>query len=281
MTILQKIEKLDAIADHREIAYLSGFYDFPWDSTRALEFALFRTFAVPSIGNLLFRSKEFTNRPQKRYDDTDLILAEILENGYDSERAKEAFRRMNKMHTHYNISNDDMRYVLSTFVLEPHRWVNKFAYRGDTEKERIAAHRLWLEIGTRMGIKDIPATFEEMEKYNLEYEKVHFADSEGGRKVADATLNLFLGWYLPKFMIPWFRPFFYAVMDERLLAAFQYPKPSDTLVAFVHGIMGIRKRVLRLLPRRKKPVLRTIIKHETYPNGYEIKDLGVFYEKGK
>jgi hypothetical protein len=273
--ILHKIEQLDAIADHREITYLSGFYDFPWDSTRALELALFRTFAVPSIGNLLFKTKEFTLRTQKRYDDTDLILAEILENGYESERAKEAFRRMNKMHTHYNISNDDMRYVLSTFVLGPYNWVNKFGYRQVTEKERVAAHQLWFEIGKRMGIKDIPESFEALEKYSIAYEQQHFAYSEDARSVADATLDLFLGWYLPKFTHAWFRPFFYAVMDEHLLNAFQYPKPSVVVVKFVEGIMGIRKRLLRLLPGRKVPLLRTTRKSVTYPNGYEIKNLGV------
>jgi len=273
--ILRKIEKLDALADHREIAFLSAYHDFPWDSTRALELALFRTFAVPSIGNLLFQSQEFSLRAQKRYDDTDLILSEILENGYDSERAKEAFRRMNKMHTHYNISNDDMRYVLSTFVLEPYNWVNRFGYRKVTEKERVAGHKLWFEIGKRMGIKDIPDSFEALQAYNLEYEKQHFAYSEGGRKVADATLNLLLGWYLPKFMHAWFRPFFLAVMDEHLLNAFQYPKPSRVVVKFVEGIMGIRRQILRLLPARKKPFLRTTLKNKTYPNGYEIKNLGV------
>ena len=273
--ILRKIEKLDAVADHREIAFLSAYHDFPWDSTRALELALFRTFAVPSIGNLLFQSQEFSLRTQKRYDDTDLILSEILENGYDSERAKEAFRRMNKMHTHYNISNDDMRYVLSTFVLEPYNWVNRFGYRKVTEKERVAGHKLWSEIGKRMGIKDIPPTFEALQAYNLEYEQQHFAYSEGGRKVADATLNLLLGWYLPKFMHAWARPFFLAVMDEHLLNAFQYPKPSRAVVKFVEGIMRIRQWISRLLPARKKPFLRTTLKNKTYPNGYEIKNLGV------
>lgn len=276
--ILHKIEQLDAIENHREITYLSGFYDFPWDTTRALEFALFRTFAVPTIGNLLFESKQFTTRTQKRYDDTDLILSEILENGYDSERAKEAFRRMNAMHNHFSISNEDMCYVLSTFVLEPYRWVNKFGFREITVKERVAAHTLWSEIGRRMGIKDIPASFEALEQYNIAYERQHFAFSEGGRKVADATLHLFLSWYLPTFMIPWFKPLFYAVMDKPLLDAFQYPQPSAFLVKFVHGMMSVRKGIVRLLPGRKTPLLRTNRKVETYPDGYEIKDLGVKYK---
>ena len=56
---LQKIKSLDPEKDHWEIARLSAFYEFPWDNTRALELALFRTFAVPCISAILANSREF------------------------------------------------------------------------------------------------------------------------------------------------------------------------------------------------------------------------------
>ena len=37
-------------------------FEFPWDMNQALSFALFRTYAVPSIGDLLARTGEFTAR---------------------------------------------------------------------------------------------------------------------------------------------------------------------------------------------------------------------------
>ena len=67
----------------RELARVA----FPWDTTRALELALFRTFASPRIGGLLHATGEFEARSQKRYDDTDLIVSEIVEHGYDSDEA--------------------------------------------------------------------------------------------------------------------------------------------------------------------------------------------------
>ena len=106
-TFLNSIRQLDPERDHLEIVYLDTFHEFPWDTTRSLEFALFRTFAVPSIGGLLDRTGEFAQRPQKRYDDTDLILSEILEHGYDSERGRAALRRMNRLHGRFDISNQD------------------------------------------------------------------------------------------------------------------------------------------------------------------------------
>ena len=79
--ILAEIKKLDPLRDHQRIVFLSTCYDFPFDTTRALEFALYRTFCVPRISALLDRTGEFQNRAQKRYDDTDLLVSELLEWG--------------------------------------------------------------------------------------------------------------------------------------------------------------------------------------------------------
>ena len=102
--ILERIVQLDPEKDHRQIVFLDTCYEFPFDVSRALEFALYRTFAVPSIGALLDRTGEFNYRAQKRYDDTDLILSTILEYGYDSPEGRAAIRQMNRMHGRFNIS---------------------------------------------------------------------------------------------------------------------------------------------------------------------------------
>lgn len=67
--ILRQIQQLDPERDHQRIVWLSKCFDFPFDTVRALEFALFRTFAVPSIAALLDRTGEFQRAAQKRYDD--------------------------------------------------------------------------------------------------------------------------------------------------------------------------------------------------------------------
>ena len=273
--LLATILSLDPVKDHLKIVQLNAFYDFPWDNARALEFALFRTFAVRSIGMVLHKTQEFEQRTQKRYDDTDLLLSEIVEHGYDSERGKAALARMNKMHANNHIPNDDLRYVLSTFVMEPCRWNERFGYRKATSSEKAATHRLWFEIGTRMGIKDIPETFGEMQKMNEEYEKNYFGYSDGGRKVADATVNLMLGWYLPRFSWGLFRPFVVALMDDHLRETLHYPRPGVFVRSFLNVGMGLRKVALRLKPLRQKPVLRTKRKIKSYPKGYTIPELGV------
>ena len=76
-SLLDEIQALDPERDHQRIVFLSTCYEFPFDTTRALEFALFRTFCVPSISALLDRTGEFRQRAQKRYDDTVALLREI------------------------------------------------------------------------------------------------------------------------------------------------------------------------------------------------------------
>ena len=96
--VLAEIEALDARKDFGRICFLSTNFDFPWDVEQSLSLAFFKTYGIPTISALLDQTGEFMKRAQKRYDDTKLILAEMFDSGLDSERGREANRRMNRMH---------------------------------------------------------------------------------------------------------------------------------------------------------------------------------------
>jgi hypothetical protein len=271
--VLLQIEQLDPQRDCQEICRLTTTYDFPWDTTRSLELALYRTYAVPSISALLDQTGEFARRAQKRYDDTSLLIAEFTEWGYESERGKRALRRMNAIHHHYSIANADYLYVLTTFIFEPIRWNARFGWRRLTEKELLATFYLWREIGRRMGIQDIPDTYTALERYNVAYEREHFRYAETNRRVGEATRDLFLSWF-PAPLRPALKPAIYALMDEPLLDAFGFPHPPRWLCELVAGGLRLRARVLRHLPPRRSPRLYTEQRQRTYPSGYTIEDLG-------
>ncbi|MFN8281945.1 MAG: oxygenase MpaB family protein [Chitinophagales bacterium] len=271
--IHQKIEALDAKNDAWEIVRLSVFYEFPWDFNRALELALYKTFAVPSIAAILHNSKEFEKHPQKRYDDTDLILSEIIENGFN-ERGLQVIERLNWIHSNYKITNEDFLYVLSTFVFDSADWINKYGYRKLTRNEELAGFYIWKDIGEKMHIQDIPESIETFKKYHDDYEAEHFQFSEANIKVARATEDLMLGWYLPKFMFGIARPFLYAVMQPHLLKAFYYNEPGAFLRGLVTASLRFRSIVSSWFPR-KTPYLRTRdFEHKAYPNGYTLNELG-------
>lgn len=269
---LEEILGLDPKADHQRIVYLDTCYEFPFDTTRSLELALFRTFAVPSIGGLLDSTGEFAERAQKRYDDTDLILSTIVEEGYESDLGRRAVRRMNQLHGRFEISNDEFLYVLSTFVYEPIRWNARFGWRPLVESERLASFHYWRAVGRLMAIRDIPSDFGAFERFNREYEREHFRLTEASRRVGISTRDMFINWFpgLPRRLGA---QAIYAIMDDPLLDAFGFPRPPPALRRAVAGALRARAVVVAALPRRR-PRVRTALRHRTYPGGYELERLG-------
>eukprot|EP00468_Gymnochlora_sp_CCMP2014_P000860 CAMPEP_0167741250 /NCGR_PEP_ID=MMETSP0110_2-20121227/752_1 /TAXON_ID=629695 /ORGANISM="Gymnochlora sp., Strain CCMP2014" /LENGTH=111 /DNA_ID=CAMNT_0007625281 /DNA_START=175 /DNA_END=510 /DNA_ORIENTATION=- len=101
--------------------------------TLGLQFGLFKTYAVPSISAVLIKTGQFTSgftTCNRRYDDTDLIIGEILCHGdMDHPRSKLAIRRLNWLHGHYKISNEDFLYTLAVFACESVQWVKRWGWR--------------------------------------------------------------------------------------------------------------------------------------------------------
>jgi hypothetical protein len=275
MAIRDYIAQLDPQKDCQEIAWLSSCYEFPWDTTRALEFALFRVFGVAKSSPLLVETGEFVQRTQKRYDDTVLILSEIVESGgYDTPRGQAALVRMNKQHGRFRIPNDEFLYTLSTFIFEPIRWNEQYGWRSLSEAERHAGYYYWTEIGRRMGIKDIPESLEAFERFNRAYEAAEFRYSPDNEVIAYATRNLMLSWFLPKWLYGLGAPFVHALMDDHLLQAVGMKPAPKYLQALVRGSLRLRGRLIALLPPRRRPRLHTKRRNRTYPDGYFIADLG-------
>lgn len=271
--ILRQIQALDPVRDHVKIQHLSTGYEFPWDTVRALEIALYRTYCVPSISALLDRTGEFRHRTQQRYDDTALIIAEMCEWGYESGRGHEALERMNWIHGHFKIANEDYLYVLSTFIYEPIRWIDNFGWRKLCEQEKLGAYHFWCEIGKRMGIKNIPPAYEDFELYNRDYERDKFRYAETNQRVGSATRDLFASWF-PRLFAPMVRYGIYAMLDERMLAAFGFPRPFGFMPPLACFALKMRGKFVHFLPPRRKPHFFTDIPNRTYPKGYEIAELG-------
>ncbi|MEW4570887.1 oxygenase MpaB family protein [Tautonia sp. JC769] len=271
--VLDEIRRLDPVGDCQRIVSLSNTHDFSFDMARSLEFALFRTYCVPRISGLLDRTGEFATRPQKRYDDTDLIVSILMEHGYESERGKEALRAMNGMHRRFKIANGDYLYVLSTFVFEPIRWHARFGWRPYVEQERLGLFHFWRAVGTRMGIREIPEEFGAFERYNVSYEREQFRLADSNVRVGRATLDLFLSWY-PRPLRPLVRPAMYALMDEAILSGFGFPRPSPALRRLVEGALHARAIGLRLMPPRRRPHYHSDRRPRSYPKGYRVEDFG-------
>jgi hypothetical protein len=271
--LLAELRQLDPARDHERIVFLSTTMEFPFDTVRSLELALFRTFAVPSISAKLARTGEFIKRAQKRYDDTDVLISELLEHGYSSERGRAALRRINQIHGRFTISNHDFLYVLSTFVFEPIRWNARFGWRPLCAQELDGLFLFWRAVGERMGIRDIPADRETFEAWSRDFEQRYFQRTEAGERVAVATRDLFASWF-PRPLRPLARSAMSALLDQPLRDAVGFAVPSRFARVLVCAGLGLRKAMLRYLPLRPKPVRRSSIPRRSYPGGYRIETIG-------
>jgi ER-bound oxygenase mpaB/B'/Rubber oxygenase, catalytic domain len=273
MRWLDEIERLDPVRDCRRIVFIDTFIEFPFDTTRALELAFFKTFAVPSIAEILDSTGEFVQRGQKRYDDTDILISAFSEDGWDGDVGKRAIRRLNQIHGRFPIANDDYVYVLSALVLEPLRYNERFGWRRKTETERRAQFEFWKEIGRRMAIRDIPATLEEIDEYNRDYERTRYARTDAGVRLAEAQRDVFLAW------LPWVPKALgaraiSALLEPHVVDALGLVRPTQAERRATEAAVRARGKVVRLLPSRRRPKLRTTMKRRSYPGGWTVETLG-------
>ena len=279
-SVLNQIKQLHPEREDERIAFLSSAYDFPFDTQRAYELALVRTFCVPRSSHLLVATKELTERTQKRYDDTVILISTIGLHGYSSEQGTRAIRRMNQLHGRYRIPNDEYLYVLSTFVFEPIRWNARFGWRPLHKHERLAGFYFWREVGRRMGLYNLPESYEAFEAYNMAYEREHFAYSPNNQLLGNATLELFSSWVLPD-MLPERirRPLadigkdaVSSLMDAPMRHALGLPTPRPWVEKAVFKLLRYRAYAQYVLPPRRTPY--TLPPTRTYPEGVDLETVG-------
>lgn len=259
--------------DAERLVYLQACLEFPFDLPRSLELAFFRTFAVPTIAERLHSTGEFVERSRKRYDDTDLLISSFTEHGHSTPAGRAAIRRMNQLHGRFAIANEDFLYVLSTMVLEPFRWNERFGWRPALETERLGMFHFWCAVGRLMNIRDIPETYEELDRFNREFERTRFARTEAGHRVATAMVEMFVG-RIPGVPKRVGARAIYALLDSPLLDALSLPRPTAVERRAVEAALRLRARAAALLPPRRKPRLRTEVRRRTYPRGYRVEELG-------
>jgi len=264
--VRHELERLDPIRDHQRMVHLLTAYEFPFDITRALELALFHTYASPRVSGLLARTGEFEHHGQKRYDDTSRLISEFMESGYDSEKGQRAIAHMNRIHGHYRIDNADFLFVLATFVFYPIDWIDRYGWRKLTKSEELALFYFFREVGRRMNLADLPDNLDTLKSFTEAYEAQHFRYTESNRRIADATVNIVKGWF-PSLLHPLVEPTFSALINDKLRTAFGYQRPAGWFTALIEGGLWLRKWPLRWITFKPYPSLIEKTSFRYYPAG--------------
>lgn len=225
--------------DAFEIQAIIAQLEFPFTFQKALQFALFRTYGIPSISRLLDTTSQLSNvaTASKRYADTAVLIREFMSSEPSHPRTLEAIARMNYIHSVYqkngSIRDDDMLYTLSLFCLEPIRWVERYEWRSLEAFEQCALGTFWKSIGDAMGIsfrklvsaekgwEDGLHWLHDLEAWSQQYEKENMVPHAANNKTADRTVAILL-WGLPTALIPFGERVVSALMDDRLRTAMMY-----------------------------------------------------------
>lgn len=264
--VRRELQTLDPVRDHQRVVHLLTAYEFPFDIVRALELALFHTYASPRVSGLLARTGEFERHGQKRYDDTSRLIAEFMESGYDGETGQRAIAHMNRIHGHYRIDNADYLFVLSTFVFYPITWINRYGWRRLTSAEEEALFYFFREVGRRMNLTDLPGSLADLRAFADDYEARHFRYTESNRRIAEATVRIVQGWF-PGLLHPLVRPTIAALISDKLRQAFGYQRPPGWYIGLIEAGLWVRKWPLRWLTFKPYPSRVSNTTFRYYRNG--------------
>ncbi|KAF9467635.1 hypothetical protein BDZ94DRAFT_1318601 [Collybia nuda] len=258
----------------QKILHLSAYYDMPLLLGTSLSFALFKTYAVPSISKILAATRELKSKDRisRRYADTEILICTPAAtwvacpiSGYldlpdkrspDAQpdpRAMIALARVNWLHSKYPISNDDFVYTLCLFALEPPTWAARYGWRSLSNIECYAYFVFWFEIGQRMGIRDIPDSVENMRAWSLKYEKECMVPAQTNKDVAGYTTDELLHVIPETFGLKnFFRNISICLLEEPVRIAMLQPMQSWYMHAITRGTFHTISFVQRslCLPRR-------------------------------
>jgi hypothetical protein len=271
-TRLQELRRLDPERDHHAIYRASALYEFPFDTRLGLLLAFWRTFAVPSIAELLDDTGETTKRTRKRADDTGILMFELIDHGPDDARGRTAIRRLNQIHRRFAITNEEYLYVLGTFIFVPTRWIDRHGWRPLCCHERAASFHFYRELGRRMNIKEIPASYADFQTFFDDFERARFGYSPAGARLILATKDLLAT--LPAPLVPAGRALADALLDPTVRHATGVAEPTRLTTTALRAALAARGWWLRHQRPRQLSRFADGIDTRTYPDGYDLAEVG-------
>ncbi len=278
------IDSYRGVRDAQRIVRLAASMDHPFVFTKSLEFALFRTYGIPTISSLLLHTGQLgkADNAGRRYVDTSGLIQSFMtfpvpkldlpdggessasaadRQGWehfgedpDDPRSSIALARVNFLHGRWKskISNDDLLYTLSVFIIEPAKWIDRYEWRKTSALEKEALFALFYHIGRCMGIQNIPETREELIEWSLAYERNYMKFEQCNHEVAQHTTALLM-YALPSLLHGFATHLVVSLMDERLREAMGYPSAPGWVMSFKDTFFRLRALVVGslMLPRSK------------------------------
>lgn len=296
---LAEIQRMNVETEYSHIWWLGIGYEYPWDFSVAGALATVNSVAPPHMAALLLRTGEITENTHRRMEHFGLIAMQMVRHGFKNPAGKAAVRQMNRIHKNavkhisddqqqWSISNEEYLFVLATSMLIPVRWVDRYAWRPTTPKERVAAYLHIAEQGELMGLRDIPGSFEEIARFHDDYVEANFRYSAEAAKLWEAleptVVEPMVGG-LPERLRQTGRRAARAAMPVLLTPhmrlAFGVEDPSRLRRLLVDSAIRLRSAYVRRQPPRDEAAYPDPLPSPSYPAAdYRIEDLGPAHTTG-
>ncbi|CEN62349.1 hypothetical protein ASPCAL08985 [Aspergillus calidoustus] len=239
-------------------------FEFPFFFTKALQFALFRTYGIPTVSKVLTKTTQFSapETSLKRYSDTVVLVQEFVGQSPTAARSHAAIARTRFVHSGYRgsgtILESDMLYTLGLFAVQPVRFINKYEWRELTDMEKCAIGTFWKSLGDglnisydelpsgKSGFRDGLHWLEEIMAWSDAYEEKCMLPHVKNREVADGTTEVLL-YSIPKAFHPIGLNFVSFMMDDRLRKAMLYEAPPASYAKLFSFLLSSRRFVMRYL----------------------------------
>ncbi|WAL69238.1 oxygenase MpaB family protein [Amycolatopsis cynarae] len=260
MTIRRRIGGLDPVREAQEVARLSLqiLHGQPMLVHALFSVAFARQVAIPSIARVLWRrgKGDIIVDTARRNDDTIVFFGQFLEWDLASADARRWIERMNAIHAHFPIANDESLYTLATLALEPQRLAALVGTSPFSEAEREGHWRFWSAVARAQGITGIPESRAVLRTWMTGYEASRYAPSEGGRAVTGALVEDFARRWFPPALRPLGPQVFSSLCTPDLRRVHGLAEPSPVVAAATHAAA---RTYFRLTPVRLVPPDRSFV----------------------
>ncbi|EGG25357.1 hypothetical protein DFA_03606 [Cavenderia fasciculata] len=240
------------------INYISTI-DFPFELFISTNLAFYRTFCSPTISNVYYKTGTIEKTPDKRVNDTDLLMFTWMEHGLDSELGKSSYEQLNKIHGLHSsrTRNVDFIFVLCCLTIDAIQFCNDFGCRSLEEKEKQIVWEFYRRVGVRMNLADIPVTLEKCHQFVEDYTQDDRQSrvTQDGKVLTQAMTDLVVRWYnfIPSTIVKmgisvvlhYMSPVFHRKLD--------LPTPSATEITFIKVLLKLRRAAIQILPPRSTP----------------------------
>lgn len=252
----------------------SVLWDFAQEARVGFQLAFLRPFAVPRMAELLVRSGHITADPVLRSYRTGILIHELIVDGLDGPRSRQAVGAINRAHRIPGILQEDLTYVLEAFIVVPTRHLERTGWRPVLDEEREAAVRFYGRLGQMMAINQIPATYAEAEEHFEAYQTAHVAPSSDGVQLGQSVLAV-LRDRLPKALRPSASTIFGTLLDDPpVLAALGLPPGATIARQTVRSALASLAIARRFTPAPTEPSFTPgQPSGPSFPDGYDLDDL--------